>query len=265
MNSNKKRSPLDRSMPLRSAGDSITEQIDLIKDDKLLTPLLAAVLTAFLAATEWIRYLNNSTPSPKTFTVLAIIAFAYLAYKFRGLRDEVRQLKLGRDGERLVATYLEELRIYGFTVFHDVPTGDANVDHIIIGTKGVFTVETKTMLMPSRGDVKIKVANGKIYANGNLLQRNPLIQAKAQANWLKNFLKESGFEIKSVWPVVAFPGWFVEPFNWKDEMAWVVEPKMLQGKIEKQSDRYSPEQVSAMVSALRSYVRFKLEKQTAIN
>lgn len=255
-----KRSPLDRSMPLRAAGDSITNEIDNIKDDKLLVPLLTAAIAFVMASMEWIRYFNNSKPSPYLFTAFAIMAFAYLAYKIPKLKSDLKQLRLGRDGERAVAYYLEELRAYGFTVFHDVPSGDANVDHIIIGTKGIFTIETKTMQKPQRGDCKVSVKNGFIYANGNLLPRNPLTQAKAQANWLKNFLVESKFEVKKVWPVVAFPGWFVEPFDWKVENAWVIEPKLLQSKIEKQSDRYSPQQVSAMVSALRSYIRVQIEK-----
>ena len=246
-------------MPMRAAGQSITDEIDTIKSDKLLEPLLIAVMTFLMAAMEWLRYLTNSKPSPYIFTALSVLAFAYLAYKIPKLKSEVTQLKLGRDGERVVAHYVEELRAYGFTVFHDVPSGDANVDHIIIGTKGIFTIETKTMQKPLRGACKVSVSKGAIFANGNELPRNPLIQAKAQANWLKNFLAESKFDVK-VWPVVAFPGWYVEQEGVKAENAWVIEPKQLQPKIERQSDRYSPEQVSAMVSALRSYIRVQIEK-----
>lgn len=255
-----KRSPLDRSMPMRAAGQSLSDEIDNVKGEKLLEPILIAVMAFMMAGMEWIRYLTNTKPSPYIFTAIFALAIAYLFYKIPKLKTEVNQLKLGRDGERVVAHYVEELRAYGFAVFHDVPSGDANVDHIIIGTKGIFTIETKTMQKPLRGECKVSVKNGFIYANGNLLPRNPLTQAKAQANWLKNFLVESKFEVKKVWPVVAFPGWFVEPFDWKVENAWVIEPKLLQSKIEKQSDRYSPEQVSAMVSALRSYIRMQIEK-----
>lgn len=254
-----KRSPLDRSMPMRAAGQSLSDEIDNIKGDKLLEPFLIAAMTFVMAGMEWFRYFTNSKPSPYIFTAIFVLAIAYLFYKIPKLKTEVNQLKLGRDGERAVAHYVEELRAYGFAVFHDVPSGDANVDHIIIGTKGIFTIETKTMQKPLRGACKVNVSNGVVYANGNALPRNPLIQAKAQANWLKNFLAESKFDVK-VWPVVAFPGWFVDQDGVKAENAWVIEPKQLQPKIERQSDRYSPEQVSAMVSALRSYIRVQIEK-----
>jgi len=254
-----KKSPIDRTMPMRAAGQSITDEINSIIEDKLLVPLLAAAMTFIMASMEWVRYFNKSTPSPYLFTALAVITFAYLAYKLPKLKNNVKQLKLGRDDERVVAHYVEELRAYGFAVFHDVPSGDANVDHIIIGTKGIFTIETKTMQKPLRGACKVNIANGVIYANGSALPRNPLIQARAQANWLKNFLAESKFNVP-VWPVVAFPGWYVEQFDVKAEKAWVIEPKQLLPKIENVPERYSPEQVSAMVSALRSYIRVQIEK-----
>jgi Nuclease-related domain len=254
-----KRSPLDRSMPMRAAGQSLSDEIDNVKGEKLLEPLLIAAMTFVMAGMEWLRYFTNAKPSPYIFTAIFVLAIAYLFYKIPKLKSEVTQLKLGRDGERVVAHYVEELRAYGFTVFHDVPSGDANVDHIIIGTKGIFTIETKTMQKPLRGACKVNIANGVIYANGSALPRNPLTQARAQANWLKNFLAESKFNVP-VWPVVAFPGWFVDQDGVKAENAWVIEPKQLQPKIERQSERYSPEQVSAMVSALRSYIRVQIEK-----
>lgn len=254
-----KRSPLDRNMPLRVAGQSVHDEIEKAINDDFLTYALAAIFTIMIAGWEWIRYFNNSKPNPILFSTFAIVALAIAVWKMFKTKEKVKQLRLGRDGERVVAHYLEELRSYGFAVFHDVQTGDANVDHIIIGTKGVLTIETKALQKPLRGQCKVSVANGVVYANGAELPRNPLVQAKAQANWLKNFLAESKFNIK-VWPILAIPGWFVEPFNYLPEGAWVLEPKLLQMNIERQPERHTPEQVSAMVSALRSYIRSQIKE-----
>ena len=259
MKSEPKRSPLDRNMPLRVAGQSVHEDIDKAIHDDFLSYYFFAGMLTLTAAMEWVRYFNKSTPSPKLFTTLALISIAAMVWKLLKTKKQIKLLKLGRDGERVVAHYLEELRSYGFAVFHDVQTGDANVDHIIIGTKGVFTIETKALQKPLRGQCKVSVANGIVYANGAELPRNPLTQAKAQANWLKNFLAESKFNIK-VWPILAIPGWFVEPFNYLLEGAWVLEPKLLQMNIERQPERHTPEQVSAMVSALRSYIRSQIKE-----
>jgi hypothetical protein len=263
MSSSQKRSPIDRSMPLRSAGDSASEQIGKVLDDEVLWPLLFAVMTVMMAAMEWFRYLRDARPTPYLFTIVAVISCAYFAYKLPKIRSKLKQLRLGRDGERLVANYLEDLRVHGFSIFHDIPSGDANVDHIIVGTKGIFTIETKTLQKPLRGECKIRVANGKIYENGKVLPRNPIIQARAQERWLNNFLAESKFQAKA-WPMVVFPGWFVEPFDTKVEKILVVEPKQLIYKMNKLPERYSPELVSAIVSSLRSHIRAQLEISSAI-
>ena len=153
-----------------------------------------------------------------------------------------------------MAEYLEWLRQKDFVVFHDVPNGDANVDHVVIGPQGVFTIETKTHSKPLRGECKVTVTKGEVFANGHRIDRNPLIQAKAQARWLGNFLRESQFD-PYVWPVVVFPGWFVEAFDSSAEGLWVLEPKALSKFIENEPVRHSLDEVKAMASALRSHVR----------
>lgn len=76
---------------------------------------------------------------------------------------------------------------------------------------------------------------------------------------MRDFVAESQFNAP-VWPVVAFPGWFVEPFDTRATGAWVLEPKALSKFIENEPERLSREQVQAMASALRSYIRTQLNK-----
>lgn len=165
-------------------------------------------------------------------------------------------MKLGRDGERAVAQYLEWFRTKDFFVFHDAPQGDSNIDHVLIGTRGVYTIETKTLSKPVRGECRIVVNQEKILANGKELDRDPIAQAKAQARWLYNFLAESQFK-QFVQPVVVFPGWFVDPHDRKALGVWVLEPKALDGFIESEPEVLSHDQVRAMASALSSYIRSK--------
>ena len=121
------------------------------------------------------------------------------------------------------------------------------------------TIETKTHSKPLRGECKVSVVNGVVRANGFVLDRNPIVQAKAQAGWLRNFLAESQFNVP-VWPVVVFPGWFVEPFDMKAAGVWVLEVKALSKFIENEPERHSREEVKAMASALRSHVRAQIDK-----
>jgi hypothetical protein len=50
----------------------------------------------------------------------------------------------GAEGEEAVGRILDELAADDWFVIHDVSFGGANIDHIVIGPGGVFTVETKS-------------------------------------------------------------------------------------------------------------------------
>lgn len=248
-----KKSPL-KAAPLRVAGESLDREIDDLVSDELLLPLMLALMTVALAGLEWWRYATNAKPSPWLMSAAALAFVAYAVWRWRrGLR-RMRNLKLGRAGERAVAQYLEWFRTKEFFVFHDVPTGDANIDHLLIGTRGLYVIETKTLSKPVRGECRITVSEAGIAANGRPLDRNPIPQAKAQARWLYDFLAESGFK-RFVQPVVVFPGWFVEPFDMKAVGVWVLEPKALDKFVESQPVVLTQDQVGAMASAVSSYIR----------
>lgn len=226
--------------------------------DGVLAPLFLAAFMLIVAGLEWARYLLNTKPNPWLYTVVGGVVIAYAGIRVHRTRRRLRDLRLGRDGERAVAQYLEWFRTAGFFVFHDVPSGDANIDHVLIGPRGVFTIETKTLSKPARGDCKISVANAQVYVNGYPMSRDPLVQAKGQARWLSNFLSEAQFRA-FVQPVVVFPGWFVEPFDMKAVGVWVLHPKALDKFIEQGTDRLTKEEVKAMASSLSSYIRSKAE------
>jgi hypothetical protein len=254
-NKNKKeRSPLDRSPPLRVAGQSLDHEIEKLLDDHAVAPYMLATMMVTMAGFEWWRYLTDVKPSPYLFSVVAVLTVIFAVYKILKTRKQAKLLVLGRDGERAVAEHLEWLRAHDFVVMHDIPNGDANVDHVLIGPQGVYTIETKTRSKPQRGPCRITVEDGVIRANGQAFDRDPIVQAKAQAGWLKAFLAESQFQV-SVQPVVVVPGWFVEPFDMKKVGAWVLEIKALKAFVVNQPRRHTLPEVRAMASALRSHVR----------
>lgn len=253
--SNAKRSPLS-GKPLRLPGQSIADEISDVAYDGVLAPLVVSLFMVFIAALEWWRYAINMKPNPWVFTAGALLACGYAVIRVIRTKKRLRELALGRDGERAVAQYLEWFRTAGFFVLHDIPNDGANIDHVLIGSRGLFTIETKTLSKPARGDCKVRVSEGQVFANEHAMQRNPLIQAKAQARWLSVFLGEAKFKV-FVQPVVVFPGWFVQPFDMKREGVWVLEPKALDTFIQNEPHRFSKDQVKAMASALSSYVRSK--------
>lgn len=259
MKPKRERSPLDRSRLLRLPGQSLSAELDEFMYDHVLTPWLLATFMLVLAGMEWWRYFQDAKPSPEIYTIAAAVMVGYAVYKILSTQKRIRQIRQGRDGERAVAQSLEWLRVSNFFVFHDIPNGDANVDHVLIGPKGVFTIETKTLSKPERGECRIKVVEGVIHANGRELDRNPLVQAKAQAGWMKAFLAEHHFSTP-VWPVVLFPGWFVERFDNKAAGAWVLEPKALRSFLDNEPDKLKLDEVKAMASALTSYVQSQIKE-----
>jgi hypothetical protein len=252
MQKRKTRSPLKRA-PLRVAGESIDAQLDEVIHSELLSPYILAAFMALLALMEWFRFYTEMKPNPWLFSVVAALAVAYAFFRMRRGYWIAKQLKLGRSGERAVAQYLERFRAKDFFVFHDVPSGDANIDHLLIGTKGIYTIETKTLSKPTRGDARIRVHDQSILADGHVIDRNPIVQAKAQAGWVYNFFTDCGFK-KFVQPVVVFPGWYVEPCDMKSIGVWIIEPKALDSFIERRQETLTPDEVRAMASAVSSHI-----------
>ncbi len=142
-----KRSPL-KDRPLRSPGQSLDKQIQDLVYDYLLWPMIFAVIMISFAALEWLRYYRPQAPLPIIFSVVAAAAVAFAAYRIYKALPRWRALKLGRDGEKVVGQFLETLGERGYRVFHDVVGGNFNLDHVLIGPAGVFTVETKTYSKP---------------------------------------------------------------------------------------------------------------------
>jgi hypothetical protein len=77
----------------------------------------------------------------------------------------------GAQGEREVAAVLAELEGDGWRALHDVSLGRGNVDHILIGPGGIFTIETKS----NRGRVSVDRIEPAMlkqaYAQKKLLER----------------------------------------------------------------------------------------------
>lgn len=254
-NSNESRSPL-KAAPLRYAGQSLDEEIQRVMEDEVLVYLLFAGLTILLALNEWWRAYMSTPPHPITFTLIAVVATAYATRRMMLARRRIRTLRLARDGERIVGQFLEELREKGYRVLHDVVGEGFNIDHLLIGPKGVFTVETKTISKPARGKPEIDYDGAQLLINGFKPDRDPVIQAKAQANWTRELIKELTGRSLSVRPTVVYPGWFVNliPKGARHDV-WVLNPKALSAFIDNSDGELGDEDVRSIHAHLSRYVR----------
>jgi hypothetical protein len=122
-------------------------------------------------------------------------------------------VRLGYDGEVAVGQELNQLLRDGYYVYHDFFADKFNIDHIVVGKKGVFAIETKARSKPNT-DERQKGAtveyNGRALLFPKWTDTETINQAELQASWLSKWLNSAIGEPVAVRAVVALPGWFVK-------------------------------------------------------
>jgi len=258
METQRSRSPL-RFKALRLPGQSGDEAIEALFWDELALPLLLATVLLIVAVFEWLMALRHMPPQPWLFTCLAAAASLYAARKGISLRARFHRMRLGRDGERIVAEELDKLRAAGAQVFHDVPADGFNIDHVVLCDRGIYAIETKTWSKPQNRDARIRLTNQGIIADGHRPNRDPLAQVQAESKWLAQRLKEWTGKSLPVRGTVLIPGWFIEPMSpaWRrsPELPWVLPPSVLGSFIEHEPCRITESHLALATSGLAQYVR----------
>ena len=248
------RSPI-KDKPLRLPGQSLQEERDALWEDKIEPWALLAAFFLALAGWEWFRYFRPMPPQPWLVSACAVGMFGFAGWRLYRLRPRMRALRQGIEGEKAVGQFLDRLREQGYQVFHDLVGEGFNVDHVLIGPAGAFTIETKTWSKPQRGDVRIVYDGNTLTVAGREPDRDPLAQAKAQAHWLRGLLFESTGRRIEVQPVVVFPGWFVDAAAGAQRAVWVMEPKGLPAFLRNEPQRLTAEDVKLAAYHLARHVR----------
>jgi len=204
-----RRSPLTVQL-LRAPGESLLRQIDKFSEEidlyltfSTITPLL--LFSMYLSD----RYLGNQKVSWITFLILCLGFMVFFTLKLVTLLKKRNNLRLGLDCELAVGQELNQLMLDGYRVFHDFPAENFNIDHIVIGSTGVFAVETKGRAKPIKGEVNI-IYDGEGLQFPTHYERAPFEQAKRQAVWLAKWLTSAVGAQVAVRPVLVFPGWYIE-------------------------------------------------------
>lgn len=247
------KSPL-RVRPLRNPGQSLDEELANLLDERAIPYVVCASALFVLALMEWFGYLTRSPRHPILFSVLAIGSIGFLVSKVLQLRRRAWNLRLGRDGERLVGQSLEELRSLGAQIFHDVLGNGFNLDHVVISDRGVFVIETKTRSKPKSG-VKVTFDGDQLLIAGHKPDRDPVQQVRAEMRWLADLLERltrKRFEIRGV---VLFPEWWVDPApeNVRRDV-WVLEPKAFPKFLRHETPKLSAADVQLAATNLSQYI-----------
>jgi hypothetical protein len=256
-----KESPLRRP-PLRQAGQSVQAEMDRLWEDKIEHYCLIAAFISALALYEWWEWFFRAPRLPWIPTVFAVGYAVYAAVRIWPLYKKHRQLKQGRDGERTVGQELEKLRAHGYRVYHDFLAEGFNIDHIVIGPTGVFTIETKTISKPINPDAKIQYDGQVVRVPGTKLDRDPIAQAKAERDFIRKWIGEKANRAAPVRPAVVFVGWYTERRPEGAEV-WVLNTTALMSFIQHEHAMLSQDDIVHIGGILEDHILMKEENLRA--
>jgi hypothetical protein len=136
----------------------------------------------------------------------------------------------GADGEEYVGHVIEAMHSDGWRVLHDVSFGGANIDHVMLGPSGVFTVETKS----HRGRIAVE-----------RIDPHMLKQAYAEKKKLEAI---TGLKVE---PLLVFSrAYLVGRVPSRHQGVMVLPARMLAGHLKRRASTYSCEQVEALYSSM---------------
>ena len=250
----KKKSPL-KDKPLRYAGQSLDEALDDLLIDKVLIFYLAGCMCLIATVYEWLRFYRPMENPPVVSTVVLVGMAIYCVVKIIIHLKKIKNFKQGRDGERAVGQYLETFREMGCNVFHDILGDNFNVDHVVISDKGIFVIETKTYSKPEKGNTVIDFDGRRVLINGRESKTDIVIQAKAASSYVKKLIRDSTGKNFEAFPVVLFPGWFVDGVGNKKGEMWVLEPRVFKKFLSYEKTKLSPEDVALISYHLSRHIR----------
>lgn len=263
----KKVSPI-RGKLQRQPGQYLSEKIfDFIFGYVMV--LSAAVISFALAVEDWISgYVGDIAGQRFASTFLAFVFGAFALWKLPRMYRKIQNYRLGEEGEIYVSQILEGLRASGYVSVHDIPAEfkgtKFNIDHVLVGPKGVFVVETKTWRKRVRIDEKISYSNGAIFAGQQKHNHHPISQARFNALWMEDLLARRLSEDVSVRAVLVFPGWYVDASATADVKekhgVLMLNPKAIMGFLEVYPDVIDVDLQGRISSTLSAYVREKIEQ-----
>jgi hypothetical protein len=208
-----RRSPLTRHL-LRSPGESLRVQIEEVSEKiyyyLMLYFFFPLIMYSVYLTQKYIGGMRDTSIIVNCTISLIVIFLCFI--KLWKLLKERANLRLGLDCELAVGQELNNLMLEGYRVYHDFPAEKFNIDHVVVGPKGVFAIETKGRAKPDKkgGPEEAKVSyDGQILRFPGWTESEPIEQAKRQAAWFSKWLSSAVGESIAVQPALVLPGWFV--------------------------------------------------------
>jgi hypothetical protein len=249
----RKKNPI-RNSPLPNPGTSLRNEAERIAYEIILPWIVLATFSVMFAVWEWLQFFGLFNIHPWFVSTISLGICAIAVVQVIRLNPGLRRIRLARQGEIYVGQLLEQkLRPLGYQVYHDVQDRDFNIDHVLIGPGGVFAVETKT-ISKSRADSRVTFSDSRMLVDGRELDRDPVVQATAEARTIARILCEYSGATWEVKGVVLFPNWYVDRQP-KQLDVWVLNEKAFISFIAHETRKLSVEQINQLSAAIERYIR----------
>lgn len=205
---------VDSDPSARTAGQYARAAVQRLRMRTLVILGTLAVATAILGRAfglHDVRFLASEVALLASIFVISRYVLPLVERRDRGAR-----------GEEQVGALLDGLVGGDWRVIHDATLGRGNVDHILIGPAGVFTIETKS----HPGPVRVARVHG-----------GALAQARAQA---KAIGRVTGLEVE---PMIVFSRAWVDRPLARRKGVRVLPARMLTGYVTKRPPKLTEDQV----------------------
>ena len=212
---------VDSDPTARTAGQYARAAVQRLRMRTLVTLGALAVATAMLGRAFGLHDLRFLASE------VALLASIFVISRY--VLPLVDRRDRGASGEEQVGALLDGLASGDWRVIHDATLGRGNVDHILVGPAGVFTIETKS----HPGPVRVARVHG-----------GALGQARAQA---KAIGRVTGLEVE---PMIVFSRAWVDRPLARRKGVRVLPARMLTGYVSKRPPKLTAEQVEQAQSLL---------------
>jgi hypothetical protein len=198
-------------------GQRDLERLDELNEDIMIqsVSLLALPLAIYAGIISILYFGDREINRSEAFAAagIALLFLGYSLFKLQKLLQERRMVRLGHAGEMIVGQALNRLLMDGYRVFHDFTAEKVNINHIVVGAKGVFTVETQTQVNRAAHDRQQDATveyDGRALHFPNGTNIDMIEKAERQAEWLSGWLRQSVGADIAVRAIIALPGWLVK-------------------------------------------------------
>jgi hypothetical protein len=177
---------------------------------------------------------------------LFLVGIKLLEKKGDATLKRAKQAERGAIAEEKTGAILEALA-EGHFVIHDFYTGRGNIDHILIGPKGIFTLEVKS----HHGAVSLE--NGILLCDGQQFEKDFLKQAWAECFAVREILANWDIKEPKAEPLIVFSNAFVKVRGKANGVA-VIHLKFLATFLQRLPDRLTKGEAGRIFNRLRAHV-----------